>query len=224
MFDDRSDAGRQLASKLAALGLARPVVYALPRGGVPVAVPVAAALHAPLDLMMVRKISAPGAPELALGAVVEGIPPETVINESVRRGYGVDEGYLARTRAFELSELERRRGLYLGDRGRVDPSGCSAILVDDGLATGATMKAALIATRRRGAARVVVAVPVAPEEALPEFAALADQVICLHPSRFFRGVGGVYRDFHQLSDAETVDLLRRAWSGAEAKGPPPTAG
>jgi erythromycin esterase-like protein/predicted phosphoribosyltransferase/dienelactone hydrolase len=216
-FVDRADAGRQLAARLVTMALDRPVVYALPRGGVPVALEIAWALHAPLDLMLVRKIGAPGAPEVALGAVVEGEHPQTVINEDVRRISGVDDAYLERARQRELVELERRRARYLGDRPRLDPAGCTAIIVDDGLATGATAKAALIAVKRQGAARTVLAIPAAPEEALTDIRKHADLVVCLHSARRFSGVGAFYSDFHQLTDEETVGLLRQAW--AEAPGP-----
>jgi len=215
-FRDRADAGRQLASRLAGMLLERPIVYALPRGGVPVALEVARRLKAPLDLVLVRKIGAPGAPEVALGALVEGNPPETVINEGVRRHSGADAAYLERAREQELQELQRRRSRYLGDRARIDPAGHTAIIVDDGLATGATAKAALIAIRRRGAARTVLAIPVAPIAALDEMAALADLVVCLEPVLDFPGVGSFYADFHQLSDEETIDLLRQGWSEAPA--------
>ena len=211
-FTSRAAAGRLLGVRLAAMSLDQPAVYALPRGGVPVAVEISRALKAPLDLVMVRKIGAPSNPEVALGAVVEGAVPQTILNEDVRRASGADDAYIERARARELAEMERRRALYLGDRARIDPAGRTAILVDDGLATGATMKAALAAVRRQGAARIVVAVPVAPEETLSELAALADDVVCLNPSRAFRGVGGFFADFHQLTDEETIGLLRQGWS------------
>ena len=211
-FTDRAEAGRQLAARLLPLGLKNPVVYALPRGGVPVALEVARALHAPLDLIFVRKIGAPGAPELALGAIVDGANPQTVINESVRRHSGADDAFLMRARARELAELERRRARYLGGRAQVSPAGRTAIIVDDGLATGATMKAAVIAMRQQGAARICIAVPVAPAEALDELRAEADLVVCLHPARDFRGVGAFYDDFHQLTDEETIGLLRQGWA------------
>lgn len=213
MFTNRAEAGRQLAAQLASMALDRPAVYALPRGGVPVAVEISRALEAPLDLVMVRKIGAPSNPEVALGAVVEGAVPQTILNEDVRRISGADEAYIERARTRELAEMERRRALYLGDRARIEPAGRTAILVDDGLATGATMKAAIAAIRRQGAARIVAAIPVAPEETLVEIAALADDVVCLTPSRAFRGVGGFFADFHQLTDEETIGLLRRGWSG-----------
>lgn len=211
-FTDRAAAGRLLAAQLASMALDRPAVYALPRGGVPVAVEIARALKAPLDLVMVRKIGAPGNPELALGAVVEGTVPQTILNETVRQASGADNDYIERARARELAEMERRRVLYLGDRTRVDPAGRTAILVDDGLATGATMKAALSAVRKQGAAQIVVAVPVAPVDALSEIALLADDVVCLNPSRAFRGVGGFFSDFHQLTDEETIGILRQSWT------------
>lgn len=210
-FSDRGEAGRLLAARLASMKLELPVVYALPRGGVPVALEISRALQAPLDLVMVRKIGAPFNPEVALGAVAEGTVPQTVLNESVRRASGADDAYIERRRTHELAEMERRRTLYLGDRARVDPTGRTAILVDDGLATGATMKAALAVMRQQGAARIVVALPVAPEGALAEIESLVDDVVCLNSSRAFRGVGDFFADFHQLTDEETIGLLRQGW-------------
>ena len=210
-FADRTDAGRQLAAKLVTMGFDRPIVYALPRGGVPVALEIAGALHAPLDLVLVRKIGAPGAPEVALGAIVEGEHPQTVINENVRRMSGAEDDYLERARERELLELERRRKRYLGDRPRLDPKGRTAIIVDDGLATGATAKAAIMAIKRQGAAKIVLAVPTAPEDALADMRKLADLVVCLHPAVYFNGVGAFYDDFHQLTDEETLGLLRQGW-------------
>lgn len=211
-FRDRTDAGRQLAARLLSLSLDRPVVYALPRGGVPVALEISQALHAPLDLIFVRKIGAPGAPEVALGAVVDGARPQTVINDEIRRLSGADELFFERARTRELAELERRRTLYLGGRGQVSPAGHTAIIVDDGLATGASMKAAMIAMKRQGAEKICVAIPVAPAEALHAIREQADVIVCLHPVETFSGVGGFYDDFHQLTDEETVGLLRQSWS------------
>ena len=209
-FSDRAEAGRALAERIVAMAPERPVVYALPRGGVPVALEIARALHAPLDLVLVRKIGAPGHPEVALGAVIDGDDPTTVVNESVRHASGATDAYLDRERARELAELERRRTRYLEGRAPVSAEGRTAIVVDDGLATGATMKAALIALKRQKAARVIVALPVAPVEALPELREQADHVVCLNPTRHFSGVGAFYDDFHQLTDEETVGLLREA--------------
>ena len=206
-FTDRSQAGRLLAERVVAMGLVQPVVYALPRGGVPVAREIALALQAPLDLILVRKLGAPGAPELALGAVVDGDPPVTVINPDVQAMTGAGAAYLDRVRAAELAEIERRRARYLPGRARVAAAGRTAVVVDDGLATGATARAALTAIRQQGASRVVLAVPVAPVETLAEMEAFADDIVCLVPAQRFGGVGAFYDDFHQLGDAETVALL-----------------
>jgi erythromycin esterase-like protein/predicted phosphoribosyltransferase/dienelactone hydrolase len=211
-FADRSDAGRRLAARLSAMALDKPVVYALPRGGVPVAVEIARNLGAPLDLIMVRKIGAPGAPEVALGAVVDGARPQTVVNEEVRKRSGVDDAYLERARTLNLRELERRRTLYLGDRAPVDPSGRTAIIVDDGLATGATMKAAIIAMRQKRARKICVATPVAPIDIVKAMETQSELVVCLHAAERFYGVSAHYDDFHQLTDEETIGLLRQAWS------------
>jgi predicted phosphoribosyltransferase/dienelactone hydrolase len=194
------------------MNITRPVVYALPRGGVPVGLEIARALNAPLDLVLVRKIGAPGAPELALGAVVDGEDPQTVINEDVRQESGASAAFLARARRRELAEIERRRAFYLEGRPRIDPAGCTAIVVDDGLATGATAKAALAAIKRQGAARTILAVPVAPVEALADMRSHADEIVCLHSAIRFHGVGAFYADFHQLTDEETIGLLRQAWA------------
>lgn len=214
LFADRADAGRQLAARLSDLGLADPVVYALPRGGAPVAVEIAKALRAPIDLILVRKVGAPGQPELALGAVVDGDEAQTVVNPDVAAMTGGDAAFFEEGRRRELAEIERRRRLYLGDRTRISPAGRTAIVVDDGLATGATAKAALRALRRQGAARTVLAIPVAPAETLAEMRAEADDIVCLATPSPFLGVGRFYADFHQLTDDETVTLLRDAWAAA----------
>jgi putative phosphoribosyl transferase len=212
LFLDRPDAGRKLAARLRTLGLDWPVVYALPRGGVPIGLEIANALRAPLDLILVRKIGAPGQPELALAAVVDGEAAQTVINEEVARATGADAAFLNTARARELEEIERRRTLYLAGQRHVSPAGRTAIVVDDGLATGATAKAALQALRRQGAARVVLAVPVAPLDALETMRAEADDVVCLETPQPFFGVGAFYDDFHQLTDEETVALLGQVWA------------
>ncbi len=209
-FTDRKEAGRKLAERLAAMDLRQPLVFALPRGGVPVGVEVAQKLKAPLDVVLVRKIGAPGNPEVALGAIVEGDEAQVVINEDIRRMSGADTEYFESAYAEQLAELERRRKRYVGDRKRLNPKGRTVVVVDDGLATGATMKAALTALHRNGAARIVVALPVAPVQAVEELAGLADDIVCLLPATEFRGVGGYYRDFHQLTDEETVALLGQA--------------
>ena len=206
-FADRQEAGRLLAPRVAALRLRDPVVYALPRGGVPVAAEVADALHAPLDLVLVRKIGAPGQPELALGAVVDGDVPETVLNPDIVAATGASEAFIAAARQRELAEIERRRTRYLAGHPRVDPAGRDAVVVDDGIATGATARAALHALRRRGAARLVLATPVAPMDTLEALRGEADEIVCLFVPAPFFGIGAFYRDFHQLTDDEVIGLL-----------------
>ncbi|HWL83024.1 MAG TPA: phosphoribosyltransferase family protein [Roseomonas sp.] len=209
-FAGRAEAGQELARRLAALHLPQPVIYALPRGGVPVAAEIAEALDAPLELMLVRKIGAPFQPELALGAVVDGAEPEMVLNPEIVAATGADEAFIAATRARELAEIERRRQLYLAGRTSADPRGRSVVVVDDGLATGATARAALRALRRRGPAQLLLAVPVAPSDTLAALRAEADSVVCLHEARRFHGVGAFYDDFHQLSDQEVISMLDAA--------------
>ena len=218
-FIDRADAGRQLASRLKTLDLCDPVVYALPRGGVPLAVEVAKALKAPVDLVLVRKIGAPGYPEFALAAVADGEEAQTVVNEEVRMMTGVDSAYIENARSRELDEIERRRQLWLGGRRRISPAGRTAIVVDDGLATGATAKAALRALRRQDASRIVLAVAVAPADTLEEMRAEADDIVCLATPRSFSSVGAYYRDFHQLTDEETMGLLHQVWDGEVPASP-----
>jgi predicted phosphoribosyltransferase len=220
LFVDRADAGRRLARKLTELALERPAVYALPRGGVPVAAAVAAALNAPLDLVLVRKIGAPGQPELAVGAVVDGDLPEVVINDSIAAAAGADAEYIASAKAQALREIERRRAVYLKRRERINPQGCDAIVVDDGVATGATTLAAVHALKRRGAQRVIVATPVAPPDAVARLEADADQVICLAQPEWFPGISAFYDDFHQLEDDEVVQLLDQAARPSPDRTPP----
>ncbi len=212
-FADRTEAGRQLANQLRALDLPRPVVFALPRGGVPVGAEIARALGAPLDVLLVRKIGAPGQPELALGAVAEPDMAHPVINEPVRAALAVSGAQLEQARQAEAREIQRRRALYGAGRRRIDPRGRTAIVVDDGLATGATARAALLALARAGASTRVLAVPVAPAEALPPLRREADQIICLIEAEHFPSVGAFYDDFHQLDDAEVLQILDAAGYG-----------
>ena len=207
LFEDRRDAGRQLGLRLREFALPGPVVLALPRGGVPVAAEVAALLDAPLDLVLVRKIGAPGHEELAAGAVVDGAQPGLVLNPDIVRDLGIDEAYLAAEQTRQLREIERRRALYLADRPRPALAGRTAIVVDDGIATGATVRAALHAVRRAGPATLILAVPVAAASVLRRLAAEADRIVCLHAPGDLMAVGQFYRDFHQLDDAEVVAAL-----------------
>lgn len=215
-FADRSEAGRLLARRVKALLLRDPLVCALPRGGVPVAAEVAAALGAPLDLVLVRKIGAPDQPELAIGAVVDGDPPEVVLNADIVAATGASEAFIAAARRRELAEIERRRARYMAGRAPVDPAGRTAVVVDDGLATGASARAALHALRRRGAARLVLAVPVAPPATLEALRGDADDIVCLVEADLFFGIGAFYRDFHQLSDEEVIAAI------AASQRPPAT--
>lgn len=210
LFSDRAEAGRRLAQALAVHGLEDVIVYALPRGGVPVAAEIASALRAPLDLALVRKIGAPGNPELAAAAVVDGQRPQVVRNEAIIQATGASEAYLAREVGRELAEIERRRRLYFQDARHPDPRGRTAIVVDDGLATGATARAAIHALRQRGAARVILAIPVAPPDTAADMRSEVDELVCLAQPSPFYGVGAFYEDFHQLSDDEVLMLLDRA--------------
>jgi predicted phosphoribosyltransferase len=209
-FVDRRDAGRQLAQRVAKLKLDRPIVYALPRGGVPVAAEIAAALHAPLDLVLVRKIGAPMQPELAVGAIVDGDEPELVINHDIARQTGADDEYIRDACRRELAEIKRRRARYLGNEPRADPRDRTVIVVDDGIATGATTIAALRALKKRGARRTIVAVPVAPPDTVERLQGEADEVICLMQPLDFWGISAFYLDFHQLEDAEVTRALEAA--------------
>lgn len=217
MFMDRADAGRQLAAALLHLKGEQPVVLALPRGGVPVASEVARILQAPLDLMLVRKIGAPGHEEYGIGAVADGAQPVVWIDHEAAALVGASDAWIDRQTARELSEIERRRTLWLGGRPPVAVEQATAILVDDGIATGGTMRAALRSLRRRAPRRVVMAVPVAPPDTLADLEAEADETVCLFAPPLFHAVGMFYEDFHQLTDDEVAGLLEEA--GSFAAGP-----
>lgn len=206
-FSDRTDAGRQLAQALARFKGKSVYVYALPRGGVPVAAEIAAALDAPLDLLLVRKIGAPVQPELAIGAVVDGGAPIVVRNEEVIQATGTREDEFQAICKRELAEIERRRRKYLQGRPALDPEGRIAIVVDDGIATGATMRAALQATRKRKPKLLVLAVPVAAADSLDALREEVDEVVCLEVPRYFGALGAFYEDFRQLSDDDVIDAL-----------------
>ncbi|MBS0558703.1 MAG: phosphoribosyltransferase [Proteobacteria bacterium] len=212
LFSDRNEAGKLLAARLGGLKRRQPVVLALARGGVPVGFEIARALSAPLDVVLVRKIGAPGQEELAIGAIADGEHPELVMDDSLAGWLSVSAEYLERTKAAALQEIERRRRAWLGDRQPVPMAGRTAIVVDDGIATGATMRAALRATRRRAPARLVMAVPVAPAHTLERLRGEVDQVVCLETPRDFPAVGDFYRSFPQLRDEDVTTLLAQARS------------
>jgi putative phosphoribosyl transferase len=208
-FQNREEAGRFLAEKLSAYaGRDDVVVLGLPRGGVPVAAEVARALEAPLDLFVVRKLGVPGHEELAMGAIASG--GVRVLNEDVVRMLGLSEAAIDRVALAEQRELERREALYRGDRPPVGLRGRIAILVDDGLATGATMRAAVAAVRRLEPAWIVVAVPLAAAETCAQFREIVDEMVCAATPEPFRAVGLWYVDFSQTTDAEVRSLLEAA--------------
>lgn len=208
-FVDRTDAGRKLAKALASYKGQKPIVMALPRGGVPVAAKIAEALNAPLDLILVRKIGVPFQPELAMGAVVDGAAPLTVRNEEVITLADISEQEFAAARDRELAEIERRRKLYLGDRPHPELAAHTVIVVDDGIATGATTRAALQAMRQCSPSKLVLAVPVAPTDTLRKLSGEADDLVCLEDYEHFGAIGLFYSDFRQVSDAEVIELLAR---------------
>ncbi|MFV8783377.1 phosphoribosyltransferase [Microbulbifer sp. SA54] len=210
-FENRSEAGRQLAQLLADYrdqsGHGDVIVLALPRGGVPVALEVARHLHAPLDLMLVRKLGVPGHEELAMGAITHSA---RVLNEEVIRNCGISDEALARETQLERAELERRASRYRGDRPWPSLENRRVILVDDGIATGATMAVAALAIREQHPAELVIAVPVAPPSALARFAHLADRIVCPMQPTSFWAIGAWYRDFSQLSDEQVSRLMLEA--------------
>ena len=209
MFEDRAEAGRQLATALAGYTDERPVVLALPRGGVAVAATIAEALDAPLGLILVRKIGAPMRRELALGAVVDGKDPCVVRNDDVIQALGITEATFDAICRRELTEIERRRRRYEGGATPIDVAARVVIVVDDGIATGATMRAALRATRLRRPKKLVLAAPVAAPDALDELRCEVDELVCLISEEPFNAIGLFYVDFHQMNDAEVTEILSR---------------
>lgn len=209
-FANRRDAGRQLAERLAGFSSRHPIILALPRGGVPVAYEVAKALDAPLDLLFVRKIGAPGHEEFGIGAVVDGASPQLVLNEDIVRRLDPGSDYIRAETRRQLAEIDRRRQVYCGDRPPVPMAGRTVIIIDDGIATGGTMKAALRGANKNDPAWLVLAVPVGPPSTLADLGHECDEVICLESYEPFGAVGAFYHDFTQTSDAEVVELLDKA--------------
>jgi putative phosphoribosyl transferase len=216
IFSDRRRAGKELARVLARRhDLESPVVLALPRGGVPVGLEVARALDGPLDVMVVRKLGLPGQPELAMGAVASG--GIRVVNEEVLRQARVSDGAVEAVAAEETAEVERRERAYRGDRPPVDLRGRTVILVDDGIATGSTVRAAARAVRARGAETVIVATPVAPVETCEALAREVDGLVCLATPEPFIAISLWYRSFPQLADDDVRAILDEA--AREGRGP-----
>ena len=198
----------KLAAELAKLGLKQPVVLALPRGGVPVAAEIAKVLDAPLELLVVRKVGAPGNPQLAVAAIVDGEPPDVIINREIAEAYCLDDDELSSLVQQERPELERRRQVYTTGRKPVSLAGKTIILVDDGVATGTTMKVALRALKRRGPKEVILAIPVAPPDVIAELRQEADQLVCISQPMRFRALGYHYVSFPQITDEEVIETLK----------------
>ncbi|MHC4413881.1 MAG: phosphoribosyltransferase [Planctomycetota bacterium] len=220
MFANRQEAGRQLAERLLHLKDQQPAVLGLPRGGMVVAAQIAHALSAPLDVLVVRKLGAPGQPELAIGAVTDGEHPQEVFNDQVIRMLGVSRTYLDEEIDRQLEEVRRRQHLYRGGRPGVPRAGRPLIVVDDGIATGATVRAGIRSLRQGPVGPIVLAVPVAPAEAATTLRSEVDELVCLCAPANFAAVGAFYDDFRQTSDEEVIALLEEAGRsrGAGAKG------
>lgn len=220
MFRDRRQAGRRLGEALAHLRGSGVVVIALPRGGVVVGGEVARALRLPLDILIVRKIGAPSQPELAIGAVSNGRGIFRVLDRDTMAMVGVDEAEAEGLARAQIEEIHRRERVYRGEREPIALRGRTVIVVDDGIATGSTLMAGLRSLRDREVARIVVAVPCAPVQALDRIRELADEVVCLESPEPFRAVGLCYEDFDQVSDGEVVWILAEArggWGEGEAR-------
>ncbi|MEM9014393.1 MAG: phosphoribosyltransferase family protein [Pseudomonadota bacterium] len=215
MFENREKAGEALTEKLKACSGPDTIIYALPRGGVPVAAPVAIGLEAPLSLLFVKKICAPGHAELAIGATVDGVEPIRILHDEVIAALHVSDLYVSAESETALNEIERQRARYSGLYARVTPKGKTVIIVDDGLATGATMEVAIEALKQQGARKIIVAVPVASSETISRFETLADEVVCVSVPSQFWSVGEHYSHFPQLSDADVMEILNELSSDGD---------
>jgi putative phosphoribosyl transferase len=219
-FRDRHDAGQQLAAALEAYRGSDGLVLALPRGGVPVGFEVARTLGLPMDVVLVRKIGAPDFPELGLGAILDGDEPQIVLNDEIVGILKPPASYLATEAKREFKEFERRRALYRGDKPPPQVAGRTVIVVDDGIATGGTVRIVLRHLRRAGPVRLVLAAPVAPRDTIRALQPEADAVVCLRTPEPFQSVGAYYLDFEQTSDAEVLALLNEPRLPQAPQGPP----
>jgi len=206
-FENRRDAGRKLAGELSRRDFDNPLILALPRGGVPVAYEVAKALGAEMDLLFVKKLGAPGWPEYGIGAVVDGDSPQIVLTEEIVRQLKPGPEYVEAEMQRQLKEIARRRATYLGNSQPIEMEGRTVIIVDDGIATGGTVRAALKGVRKNKPRKIILAVPVAPSSALEELRDECDEIVCLSTPTPFGAVGSFYRDFDQTSDGEVVSLM-----------------
>jgi len=209
-FADRIEAGRLLGEALAKKHFVDPVILALPRGGVPIALEVARKIHGPVDIVFVRKIGVPFQPELALGAIVDGDDPEIFYNDDVIAMARLTQAKVDELAEEQLKEIERRKRVYLQGRARVDIAGRTAIVVDDGLATGATARVALQSLRKREPKHLVLAVPVAPADTLAALSSIVDEIVCLAQPSPFYAIGVHYQRFGQLDDGDVISLLKEA--------------
>jgi len=217
VYEDRRTAGRALVPELQRCDLPHPIILGLPRGGVPLAYEIAVALQAPLDTIVVRKLGVPSQPELAFGAIASG--GVRVINDDVVRSlFSLDDDLIEQVANREMRELRRREQAYRLERPYPELEGMDVVLVDDGLATGATMRAAAMAVRTKSPASIVVAVPVGSSSAVARVATVVDRVICLESPASFYAVGQFYADFRQTSDDEVRELLQAAWGLSDAAG------
>ena len=216
VYPNREAAGRLLAERLLTQAYTDIVVLGIPRGGVPVAKQVADALAAPLDIIVVRKLGAPDQPELGIGAVVDGDHPRAIFNQDIIQYLGVSDEFIKAEIARQLEEVKRRESAYRGDRAKISLAGKTVIVVDDGIATGSSVRAALRGVRRQEPKRLILAVPVAPTESLDALRSDADEIVCLETPEDFFAVGQFYRDFRQVSDGEVKAILRKEQT-AEAR-------
>jgi putative phosphoribosyl transferase len=206
-FEDRSEAGRELLNELKKLSLQSPLILALPRGGVVIAAEISRFYKSPFDILLVRKIGAPFNPELAIGAVVEGAPPKAFLNDELVRVLKIDPKFIEDEKKRQIEEIKRQDQLYRAGRAQPQVAGQTVVLVDDGVATGASIRAALRGLRDDKPKRLVLAVPVAPPDTLKEIEKEVDDLICLCRPENFRAVGQFYRKFGQVSDDEVKRLL-----------------